>query len=208
MKRKNIYGLLLLTAALFFIGKWVFVHYNFNAKYAVGQKVDSLNGVFVYYNGGVAHLSGRNLAPDGYNLGMKYQCVEFVKRYYYEHLQHKMPDSYGHAKEFFDPKLADGEKNDKRGLVQYTNPGNTKPCPDDLLIYNRSMFNAYGHVAIVSKVSDTAIEIVQQNPGPFGSSRKTIPLSYEHGKWKLAHKRIAGWLRKGSGNPDSIQNNR
>ncbi len=50
--------------------------------YEVGDKVDSLNGVYVYYNSNVGNVSGRNLASDGYNLGLKYQCVEFVKRYY------------------------------------------------------------------------------------------------------------------------------
>jgi len=63
----------------------------------VGEKVDSLNGVYVYYNGSVGHVSGRNLVPDGYNPGLKYQCVEFVKRYYYQHLNHKIPDSYRHT---------------------------------------------------------------------------------------------------------------
>jgi len=51
----------------------------------------------VYYNGSVGHVSGRNLVPDGYNPGLKYQCVEFVKRYYYQHLNHKIPDSYRHT---------------------------------------------------------------------------------------------------------------
>ncbi|MFA0963395.1 hypothetical protein AB9P05_16445 [Roseivirga sp. BDSF3-8] len=50
-------------------------------------------------------VSGRNLTPDGYNLGLKYQCGEFMKRYYYLHLNHKMPDSYGHARDFFNPSL-------------------------------------------------------------------------------------------------------
>ena len=66
----------------------------------VGQVVDQFNGVNVYYNGQISHVSGRNLTKDGYNLGQKYQCVEFIKRYYYERFKHKMPDSYGHAKDF------------------------------------------------------------------------------------------------------------
>jgi hypothetical protein len=36
---------------------------------------------------------------------------EFVKRYDYEHLGHKMPDSYGHAKQFFNAALSDGALN-------------------------------------------------------------------------------------------------
>lgn len=58
-------------------------------SYEWGGKVDSLHGVYVYYNGAVGNVKDRNLAPDGYNLGLRYQCVEFVKRYYYEYLDHK-----------------------------------------------------------------------------------------------------------------------
>jgi hypothetical protein len=170
--------------------------WNWNPRYRVGQEIDRLNGVAVYYNGGVGHSSGRNLAPDGYNLGIKYQCVEFVKRYYCEHLHHEMPDSYGHAKQFFDAALADGARNTKRDLFQYANGGQSKPRPDDLLVFGPSLLNRYGHVAIVSAVNDTEVEIVQQNPGPFGHSREWIPLRSEGGHWRCQNGRVLGWLRK------------
>ncbi|MGN2920302.1 hypothetical protein ACTFQ5_16360 [Aliivibrio fischeri] len=67
------------------------------------------------------HVLERNVAADGYNLGLKYQCVEFVKRYYYEYFNHKMPDTYGHAKDFFNPDLPDGNLNKQRNLIQYKN---------------------------------------------------------------------------------------
>jgi hypothetical protein len=92
---------------------------NWNPRYRVGQQIDNLNGVAVFYNAGVGHSSGRNLAADGYNLGIKYQCVEFVKRYYYEHLHHKMPDSHGNAKDFFNPALPGGSRNAQRDLLQF-----------------------------------------------------------------------------------------
>ena len=166
------------------------------APHRIGQPIDSLNGVQVYYNGDVGHVSSRNVSADGYNIGMKYQCVEFVKRYYYEHLKHKMPDSYGHAKDFFDKSIADGQLNPKRNLLQFTNPGRSQPQVNDLLVFSATLFNRYGHVAIVSKVSDTEIEIIQQNPGKFKPSRKTIPLTRPSGQWKIGESRIMGWLRK------------
>lgn len=79
-------GLLILS----FCGLWTFKKFNFNTDFSVGQQIDSLNGVYVYYNGGVENVTGRNITEDGYNLGLKYQCVEFVKRYYYEYLNHKI----------------------------------------------------------------------------------------------------------------------
>ncbi len=162
----------------------------------IGQKLDSLNGVYVYYNGSGGNVSGRNIAKDGYNLGLKYQCVEFVKRYYYQHLKHKMPDSYGHAKDFFNASLPDGAKNTRRALTQYRNPSRSKPKVDDLLIYNGTTFNRFGHVSIVSKVGTDEIEIIQQNTGPGGHSRETFALSQKDGRWEIKNRLILGWLRK------------
>ncbi len=165
--------------------------------YEHGDAIDSLNHVKVFYNGSIKTVKGRNLTEDGYNLGLKYQCVEFVKRYYYEHLNHKMPDSWGHAESFFNPELQDGQHNKKRNLTQYTNPSISKPKPDDLIVMKGSGSNNYGHVAIVSKVFENDIEIIQQNPGAHSPSRKNIDLSLtKEGKWKIENDRISGWLRK------------
>lgn len=178
------------------VGLWALNKFNLTLIYKVGQQIDSLHGVLVYYNGGIGNVSGRNLTADGYNLGLKYQCVEFVKRYYYEHLDHKMPDSYGHAKDFFDPELSDGQKNSKRNLTQYTNPGQTKPQIDDLLVFSETTFNKYGHVAIISNMTETEIEIIQQNPGRFCKSRETYKLEKKNDSWGIKNKHILGWLRK------------
>lgn len=162
----------------------------------MGQKIDSLNGVFVYYNGGVDNVTGRNITVDCYNLGLKYQCVEFVKRYYYEYLKHKMPDTYGHAKDFFSATVSDGQKNTKRNLTQYTNPSATQPKINDLLIFDGTTFNKFGHVAIVSHVAENEIEIIQQNPGPFAKSRVILSTEYKNKKWEIKNERVLGWLRK------------
>ncbi len=77
---------------------------NPNPSFSIGKTLDSFNNVAVYYNGSVENIVERNTTPDGYNLGLKYQCVEFVKRYYYEYYHHKMPDSYGNAIDFYDKK--------------------------------------------------------------------------------------------------------
>lgn len=173
-----IFGVLILGI----IGYYITQKINLNPNYEVGQKIDDFNGVDVYYNGGVENVSGRRLTDDGYNLGLKYQCVEFVKRYYYEELNHKMPDTYGHAKDFFNSNLKDGEKNKQRSLYQFTNPSESKPQINDLVVYSGTTMNKYGHVSIISKVSESEIEIVQQNPGPFGNSREKFDLTMENGE--------------------------
>lgn len=194
-KFKFIFLLLLLIPVGYFIYTLI-CNINPNPHYEYGQKVDSLNGVYVYYNGNIGHTQGRNLSADGYNIGLKYQCVEFVKRYYYEYYRHKMPDSYGHAKDFFEHALPDGSMNPKRNLIQYTNGSHTKPAIGDLLIFDGHAGNPYGHVAIVSAVSDSDIELIQQNPGPFSPSRNHLGLSCTNGLYKLEHDGLLGWLRK------------
>jgi surface antigen len=165
-------------------------------NHSVGDKIDSLNGVYVYYNGDIGNVDGRNRTADGYNLGLKYQCVEFVKRYYYQHLNHKMANSYGDAKDYFDKNIADGNKNRDRALTQYKNPSKSKPKVSDLMILDATSSNKYGHVAIISKVLDDEIEIIQQNPGPEGSSRVKYDLDHQNGKWHIDNERVLGWLRK------------
>jgi surface antigen len=187
--RYLLYGLILLGLT----GIIVYTISNKKTTFVVGQPIDSLNGVRVYYNGRSNMASRRNLTTDNYNLGIKYQCVEFVKRYYYEHLNHKMTNSYGDAKDFFDSKIQDGEINTARNLVQYRNPGSTKPEVDDILVLGGTTHHKYGHVAIISKVKWFRIEVIQQNKG---KTRQSYLLIKIRGKWFIINRRILGWLRK------------
>lgn len=156
-----------------------------------GAALDSLNGVVVYRNGGFGAKHGRNVV-DGYNVGLRYQCVEFVKRYYLEHYGHRMPNSYGHARDFFDNALADGVLNPDRGLLQFTNPSATPPAVDDLVVLAPWTGNPYGHVAIVGRVEHGEVEVVQQNTR---DTRATYDLDLVDGRWRIAGRHILGWLR-------------
>lgn len=199
MNRKRIIRfsfVFLLLAFLLYGGCHFYKKNNFNRSFKVGQPIDSLHHVVVYYNGGVGNVSGRHLSPDGYNIGLKYQCVEFVKRYYYERFQHKMPDSYGHAKDFFDPSVPDAGKNERRGLFQFHNSSSSPPQEGDILVFKGTLSNRFGHVAIISKVEGGEVEIIQQNPGPFGKSRVSYALSQTGGAWGIENKRVLGWLGK------------
>ncbi len=194
MKKRLLIPIFLLFLAALASWNWREQLFNLH-NYEVGQAIDSLNNVKVYYNGSVGNVTGRNLAKDGYNLGLKYQCVEFVKRYYYEHYKHKMPDSYGDAKDFFNPSLKDGEISTKRNLRQYLNPSKSKPQAGDLIIFDGTSGNKYGHVAIISEVKEDEIQIIQQNPGPGANSRIWIDLETEDNKYKIDNDRTLGWLR-------------
>ncbi|MBL8003334.1 MAG: CHAP domain-containing protein [Flavobacteriales bacterium] len=156
-----------------------------------GAPLDSLNGVVVYHNGGMGAVHGRHTV-DGYNVGLRYQCVEFVKRYYLEHHHHRMPNSYGHAKYLFDRTLADSTFNPSRGLMQFTNGSVVMPRTGDLLVLDAWTGNAYGHVAIISAVGNGEVEVVQQN---CGRTRERYDLDLVDGRWRIDHDRVLGWLR-------------
>lgn len=179
-----------------FVGFKPLQNYMTNKYFSVGEQVDQLHGVWVNYNGVISNVVGRNTTPDGYNLGLKYQCVEFVKRYYYQHLNHKMPNSYGNAKDFFDKNVPDGQINQARNLQQFSNPSYTKPQVSDLVVFEGTLLNKYGHVAIISRVNEDEIEIIQQNTGLWGQSREVFTLIKKGGKWKINHRHLLGWLRK------------
>ena len=157
--------------------------------------MDEFNGVAVFYNGAANNTFGRTVASDGYYLGPKYQCVEFVKRYYYERFNHRMPNAMGHARDFFLETVPNGKLNKERMLVQYRNGAGDVPAIEDLLVFTPGVFSGYGHVAIVIEVGRDFIEIIQQNPGPFGATRERIPLENDHGVLRVGHSRVLGWLR-------------
>jgi surface antigen len=169
--------------------------FNPNPTHKIGEAIDELNGVKIYYNGMVGHTGDRNSAADGYNIGITYQCVEFVKRYYCEHYHHKMPDSYGNAKDFFNASVGDGGLNKERDLLQFKNPSATKIHAGDIIIFDQHYTNAFGHVAIVSSVNGNEFEIAQQNPGPFASSRVKLTIDSSSSGFKVNDERCLGWLR-------------
>lgn len=159
----------------------------------IGVQTDSYKGVPVYNNGkDYGRSYGLNYSKDGYYYGYKWQCVEYIKRFYYDVKNHKMPDGFGNAKDFFDTKLSQGEFNKARGLYQYKNGENVKPEPDDLLVFTDS---TYGHVAIVTEVGKDYIEIIQQNI--FETPRQKLAMEEKDGKYFVGTSRKpAGWLRK------------
>lgn len=158
-----------------------------------GEVIDEFNSVEVYYNGDMSNVFGRNLTSDGYNLGLKYQCVEFVKRYYYYIYQHRMPDSYGHAMSFFDKSLEDGTLNTRRGLIQFSNGSSGMPSVGDIVVFDSDTDNPFGHLGIISMVNKKELEIIQQNVGRH--TRVRLPMVSHKGKYYISNRKLLGWLR-------------
>lgn len=189
MKNKIFKALALITIAVLVIGG-VYLIWDVNR---IGQKVDSYKNVNVYHNGLLyAKSYGKNYSEDGYYYGQRWQCVEYVKRFYYEAKQHKIPDGYGNAKDFFDEDIIQGELNPRRALVQYRNEDKISPEPDDLMVFTDTKF---GHVAIITEVGSNYVEVIQQNI--YRKTRERYELTIKDNKYFVGSKRKpAGWLRK------------
>lgn len=126
--------------------------------------------------------------------GLKYQCVEYVRRFY--HLvkgietRDGMPGRGwdGNADTYF--KTA-GEK----GLEALENGGSTPPLPDDIITFEGG---AHGHVAIITAVTDDHIEFIEQNFSPSGTGL----VAYDPVTHRVADRpvrdgtlAVEGWLR-------------
>jgi len=167
----------------------------YKASPNIGEAIDSYNGITVFYNGQESNVFGRNITHDDYNLGLKYQCVEFVKRFYYYHYDHKMPDSYGHAKDLFDETLPDRKFNPKRGLYQFINGSEYRPLPGDILIFGPNYKNPYGHAAIVTLSKGDRMEVIHQNVGE--TTRELFIISEIQERYFVVDPDVKGWMRKG-----------
>ena len=180
-----------LVVILLILFMFIFCLYD---RSKIGNEIDSFKNVDVYHNGlFYAQSYGENYSEDGYHFGYKWQCVEFVKRFYYQSKDHEMPELLGHAKDFFSYETEQGELNESRGLLQYYNGGDVAPEIDDLLVFTD---RKYGHVAIITEVTENDIEVIQQNV--YFKSRQRFPLTINNGQYFVGTKREpAGWLRMG-----------
>ncbi|MDD7795124.1 CHAP domain-containing protein [Clostridium sp. 'White wine YQ'] len=155
--------------------------------------IDSFNGVKVYSNGkDILTTHGISESKDGYIFGYKWQCPEFIVRYYYYAKNFKMNSTKGNAKDFYKVGIEDGELNSERGLIQYKNGSKISPKKEDIIVFSEGK---YGHVAIVTKVEKNSIEVIQQNV--YEKTREDIKLTIKDGKYTLGDgENILGWLRK------------
>ncbi len=179
--------------------------YKKNGMNDWGEVLGEANGVRAYFNAGDTGNQGRNkLIKDGkeeYDFGLRWQCVEFIRRYLHTVKGHAFEEK-GHAKDYFNEGVEDGGS--YRGLRQYSNDlkhgSQSRPQVHDLIVIKEARENGgVGHVAIVIDVADDYVTIAQQNVGT--QFTDTIKLSsINQGKdthWKLDDARVYGWLRKG-----------
>jgi CHAP domain len=132
--------------------------------------------------------------------GLKWQCVEFVRRWLIETRR----VTYGDVDVAADiwgkitavKRLADGLA---LPLVSHPNGAPDPPQVGDLLVYGRE-YRGTGHVAVITRVDvgGRSIEVAEQNllnqAWPDGYARR-IDLVKEHGKFWVLDPYLIGWKR-------------
>lgn len=126
--------------------------------------------------------------------GLQYQCVEYARRFYHlvkgiETQDGMMEKRWeGHAGTYFKTAA-------EKGLDAVENGGPVPPQPDDILAFRGG---PYGHVAIITAVTDDHIEFIEQNFSPTGIGR----LAYDPMTHRVADRIVPGgilvvegWLR-------------
>ena len=159
-----------------------------STRSAFGSYVGSFNDVNSYSNGTTSTASYEYNNSEGVNTGMKWQCVEYVNRYYYKiyGIDLKSTGIYGNANHYYDNAS-------KAGLIAYPNDGDFAPKEGDILCSNGS---SYGHVAIVRNVTSNSIDVIHQNWSNTSSDNsKTLSRSGNYVSAFSSSYPVKGWLR-------------
>lgn len=125
--------------------------------------------------------------------GLQYQCVEFIKRYYTQALSVDTSAWHGNAADYF------GTAKDK-GLIPFENGSSlADPAPNDIIVFASpsDAENQNGHVAVVSAVTASSVEVVEQNWSPTGRATLSFVRTPNGGfllKDRTRYK-ILGWLK-------------
>ncbi|MBI1766863.1 MAG: CHAP domain-containing protein [Bacteroidetes bacterium] len=129
-------------------------------KLPYGSLIDIFNSVEVRSNGNSNYCLYNNCLYNslyGTTTGMKWQCVEFVNRYYLQVYGKNIRISGTDAKDYYKTAL-------NRGLVAYPNGGTVQPQVGDILVSEGDGSpNNFGHVAIIGAVAADRVYVTQQN---------------------------------------------
>lgn len=141
-----------------------------------------------------------NIGQQAHKTGMKWQCVEYARRWYIKQLGYTFA-SIDHAYEIWDLEHASKLASETTlKWIKFPN-GNTtgKPRVNDLLIYNKQQ-GIHGHVSVIVKVSNDEVYIAEQNYTNSlweeDSYARKIPLvHHQNGYYSLKDLGVIGWMR-------------
>jgi CHAP domain len=160
-----------------------------NQNKIVGCVLTTLDGVNVYFNGWYP------AADEGaYEFGYKWQCVELIQRYYAEKFGYPGIWAPFYAYQTFD------DWGHPTTMTAYPNGSPTTPQDGDVLVFDRTWDDPYGHVALVRSVSGGKITFVQQNMFDVGEDSLPIDANNNIDSSQSRYGPVRGWLRDTSHN--------
>lgn len=152
----------------------------------LGTEIGSNSGVVSYSNEGATVESSTDNYFDGIFTGTKWQCVEYARRWLIitQNLTFvviKCASDIWHLNSLenpFDSQVTP--------LYRIQNGSKCKPNTGDILIYKRTMNTPVGHVAIITGVHSSSINIAEQNwnselwPGDYSRALKMVEIEKEY----------------------------
>ena len=197
IKKYKILGLIIIMLSISLTFTWI----AFAALY--NTNLGSFNGVTIFSNGTALNASYQDSLTNGSTgsyLGMKWQCVEYVRRYYYQIYNVNLaPLHKGNANTFWDPNSAA-----KMGLDRFSNGGSTAPQMGDMIVSapgGTCKTCPAGHIAIIRGISGNQVHVAQQNYTETTQDMDYIlTLTVSNGNYTVAPfgsgYPVAGWLRR------------
>lgn len=157
-----------------------------------GQVIASYKGVDVFSN--APFQAGLNDCETRGQYGLRYQCVEFVKRFYSQALHVSGAIAwYGNAVDYYHTAEA-------KGLLRFPNGATAvAPEPDDIMVFSDYLTDTAGHVAIVTGVADGQVNLIEQNFSCTGTVSLALSRDPASGSWRVANRNgmpVLGWLRR------------
>lgn len=186
MKRKSISYLLVVLAVIFLIPCYLFADQQRPKHF--GREIGDGNGVKVYDNGSTGWVDKECSIYNKKYMGIKWQCVEFARRYTYIKRGYLIPsNSLTYSAKSMWKNAA------KLGLKTEKNGGGNRPRTNDLVF---STYGDYGHVGVITsapgsikKPGNYTITITHQNWSTQNNkqSHKTLTLTVKKGKkvWNI-----------------------
>ncbi|MBX7044621.1 MAG: T9SS type A sorting domain-containing protein [Ignavibacteria bacterium] len=157
-----------------------------------GTPLGEYNGVICYSNGNTGYASNQTNYQNGTNTGMKWQCPEYINRYYViVYSMNIRNQASNNANDYYYTATA-------RGLQAFTNGGTTAPQVGNIVC---SQGGDFGHVGLVRAVGSNYVDIIQQNWfNNSGDVIRRLSMTVSNGHYTIegfsSSYPIVGWLRK------------
>ena len=133
------------------------------------------------------HMGKKGSRYEGMRYGIKYECVEYARRYYMHVFGVTFKDVDNAIDLFQLSTMKDIETNKRIPVKSIRNTSYELPEPGDLIIWKADgPYEITGHVAVAVRViSPTTVQVAEQN-GPTANGLRNV---------HIHHPRIIGWLR-------------